>query len=59
MEGAEAGECWVSEPSHRSLACYNAIRSLVEKQFLPALRRCDKEVFKLATGMLRKKEAVN
>lgn len=53
MEGElEGEESWVLGPSQRSLACYNAIRSLVEKQFLPALRRCDKDVLKLATGMV-------
>ena len=46
----EREETWVLGPSQRSLACYNPIRSLVEKSFLPALQRCDKEVFKLATG---------
>ena len=48
----EREETWVLGPSQRSLACYNPIRSLVEKSFLPALQRCDKEVFKLATGTL-------
>ena len=49
MEG-DGKESWVVEPSERSLACYNPIRSLIEKQFLPALERCDKDVLKLATG---------
>ena len=48
----EGEESWVLGPSERSLACYNPIRSLIEKEFLPALRRCDKDVLKLATGKL-------
>lgn len=50
----EDKECWVVSPSERSLACYNAIRILLEKRFLPALKRCDKDVLKLATGKIFK-----
>ena len=50
MDG-DREEVWVLGPSKRSLACFNPIRSFMEKQFVPALQQCEKkEIFKLGGG---------